>query len=78
MAAWIFVAVGVWLVAMGIVGICAGLVKESDRAQRDVFASARREPFREPHRPRISTPSRAARAHVARRQAGGSRTHVGG
>ncbi|HEY3725077.1 MAG TPA: hypothetical protein VGN59_17125 [Acidimicrobiia bacterium] len=78
MGIWILVAVGLWLVAMGTMGICAGLVKETDRAQRDVLARARREPFLAPKRPRISTPSRATRAHVARRVVGGSRTYVGG
>ena len=78
MAVWILVAAGVWLVAMGALGVCAGLVKETDRAQSDVVASARREPFLPPNRPRIWTPSRAARAHIARRLAGGSRTSDGG
>jgi hypothetical protein len=78
MAVWILVAAGVWLVAMGALGVCAGLVKETDWAQRDVFASARRAPFLPPNRPRISTPSRAARAHVVRRPPGGSRASVGG
>ncbi len=77
MGVWILLAVGAWFVAIGTVGVCAGLVKETDRAQGEVFASARRAPFLAPVRPRISTPARAARAHVARRLAGGSRTYVG-
>ena len=76
MAVWILLAVGAWFVAMGMVGVCAGLVKETDRAQSEVFVGARRAPFQTPRGPRISTPSRSARAHVARRRAGGSRTYA--
>ena len=77
MAVWILVTMGVWLVAMGTLGVCACVVKETDRAQSDLLATARRAPFLAPTRPRISTPARAARASVARRLAGGPRTSVG-
>ncbi len=42
---WILFALGTWLVVMGTVYICAGLVKDADRAQSDVLARGRRDRF---------------------------------
>jgi hypothetical protein len=45
---WILFALGTWLVVMSTVYICAGLVKDVDRAQSDVLARGRRDRFVDP------------------------------
>lgn len=43
--AWILVAAGAWLIAMGTMGIIAALTKDVDRAQSMVLAAHRRDRF---------------------------------
>ncbi len=42
---WLLIAGGLWLVALGTLRICASAMKDVDRAQSEMFASARRARF---------------------------------
>jgi hypothetical protein len=67
MSVWILLVVGAWLVTMGTMGVVGGLVKDTDRAQTEVFAAARRERFVAPsRRVPVATPRRATRVHAPR------------
>jgi hypothetical protein len=71
---WILVAVGVWLVAMGTMGIIAAATKEVDRAQSALVAGVRRDRFVAPRRRARVVDARPA----ARRRASYPRSYVGG
>jgi hypothetical protein len=72
MSIWILLVLGAWLVTMGTMGVCAGLVKDTDRAQSEVFAAARRERFLAPsRRQHVATPRRIPRVHAPRSYVGG-------
>jgi hypothetical protein len=48
---WIVFAVGMWVVGVGTLSVCATFVKDADHAQSELFAQARRARFLAP-RPR--------------------------
>ena len=46
---WLVMVGGLWLVALAALRICAGALKDVDRAQSELFAAARRERFTAAH-----------------------------
>jgi hypothetical protein len=60
---WLLIAGGLWLVALGTLRICASAVKDTDRAQTEMFAAARRARLAASHsapRAQVTTWTRAS------------------